>query len=88
MAIEHNAVLVPVAVHSSAACLPPHSALGVRPGTVTVELLDPIPTRSLTLADRHRLCEQAEGRIRAALQTADGGTARPPDPVRSRPARG
>lgn len=72
LAIEHEAVIVPVAIHASEQALPPRSGLGVRPATVTVEFLDPVPTAGLTLDDRRRLCELAERRIGEALSRRRG----------------
>ena len=82
LAVEHGATLVPVAIHSSERVLPPRSALGVRPGTVTVEFLPPIATAGRSMADRGALCEMAEHRIAQALanRAAEG-------PDRSVPAR-
>lgn len=79
LAIQHHALVVPVAIHHSAEALPPRSRLGVRPATVTIEFLHPIPTTALTHADRHRICEQAERRIGAALSAGAAGMA--PDPI-------
>jgi len=73
LAIEMGADVVPVAIRHSASCLPPKSAMGVRPGTVEVEYLPSIRTGDLTFADRYRLCEQVEHAILSALGADDGG---------------
>jgi 1-acyl-sn-glycerol-3-phosphate acyltransferase len=69
LAIEHGAVILPVAIHGSDAVLPPGAKLGLRPGVVAVEYLAPIRTEGLTLSDRHSLCDRAEDRIIAALHS-------------------
>jgi hypothetical protein len=45
----------------------------LRLGTVVVEYLPSIGTRSLVLADRYELCEHVERVILAALDSSDGG---------------
>ena len=83
LAVGHGATLVPVAIHSSERALPPRSRLGVRPGTVTVEFLPPIPTAGRGMADRWELCEMAERRIARAL--SDRAAEGPGRPVTARP---
>jgi 1-acyl-sn-glycerol-3-phosphate acyltransferase len=73
LAIEARADVVPVAIHHSAARLPPKGALAVRPGTVVVEYLPSISTLSLVLEDRYRLSDQVERAIVSALDSSDGG---------------
>ena len=80
-AIEHRADVVPVAIHGAAACLPPRSRLGVRPGAVTVEFLGPLRTSGLKMEDRHLLCADAERGILDALGSADGGRAATGEPA-------
>lgn len=78
-AIQADVAVVPVAVHNAASVLPAGARLGVRPGGVVVEILEPIPTESLTVEDRHALRDKARDALLAALRPADGGTAQRPD---------
>jgi 1-acyl-sn-glycerol-3-phosphate acyltransferase len=71
LAIRIGALMLPIAIHGSAAVLPPKGRLGVRPGTVRIQALDPIPAEGLSLDDLDALRGQAEGAILAAL-AADG----------------
>ncbi|MGH9081031.1 MAG: lysophospholipid acyltransferase family protein [Acidimicrobiales bacterium] len=73
VAIELEAEVVPVAIHHTSRVLPPSARLGVRPGTVAVEVLAPISTGGLTLDDRGALAAAAERCILNALDTEDGG---------------
>jgi 1-acyl-sn-glycerol-3-phosphate acyltransferase len=68
LAIQSGLAVVPVAIHRSDEVLPPRSALAVRPGTVTVELLAAVPTVELTQNDRRRLRDQVELAVRTALE--------------------
>ena len=70
VAIATGASVVPVAIRGGS-LLPPGRALAVRPGTVTVEFLDPIPTEKLTVRDRKSLRDQARRAVSAALSDAD-----------------
>lgn len=71
LAIDTGAAVVPVAVHGAAAVAPPDRRLYVRPGTVRVELLPPVPTTGLTRADRKRLRTQVQSAVDAALTNPD-----------------
>jgi 1-acyl-sn-glycerol-3-phosphate acyltransferase len=79
LAIEYEVPVVPVAIHGSDRALPPRSRLGVRPGNVTIEFLEPLATTGLAVAARRDLCELAERRILAALTPAAGGSNRSSD---------
>lgn len=79
LAIEQNVPVVPVAVHNTAHVMPAHGYLTVLGGRVVVEVLDPIPTAGLTLADRHQLKERVREALAAALRSTDGGIADRPD---------
>lgn len=68
VAIATGASVVPVAIHGGD-LLPPRSALAVRPGKVTIEFLEPIPTDQLTVRDRKSLRDQTRTVVSAALTT-------------------
>jgi 1-acyl-sn-glycerol-3-phosphate acyltransferase len=70
LAIRTGAPILPVAIHGSARALPPKGRLGVRPGRVSVQALDPISTDGLTLEDLSRVRGEAEKAILAALDAA------------------
>ena len=63
VAINSGAPVVPVAISGSAAVLPPRGRLRLRPGTVHVDLLDPLATTDLTPTHRTEL----SARTRAAV---------------------
>jgi 1-acyl-sn-glycerol-3-phosphate acyltransferase len=67
LAIRIGAPILPVAIHGSAAVLPPKSRLGVRPGKVCIQALGPISTDGLTLEDLSGVRGEAERAILAAL---------------------
>jgi len=67
LSIDAGASVVPVAIHGTGALLPPGAYLGLRPGAVVVELLEPLPTAGLTGADVNGLRAQVEGLVTARL---------------------
>jgi len=75
LAIEQQVPVVPVAIHNTAHVMPAHGYLTILGGRVVVELLDPIPTVSLSFADRHALKEQVHNALLHALRPEDGGLA-------------
>ena len=72
LAIQTGIPVVPVAIHGSADVLPPRSFLGVRPGTVVVELLEPVSSEEFSLEDRGVMRDRVEGSIRSALTRGPG----------------
>lgn len=68
LAIQTRATVVPVAIHRAATLLPPGGRLSVRPGLVTVELLEPISTAGLSTGDRGHLNERVRHAVMAALR--------------------
>ncbi len=78
LAIRLRAEVLPVAIHGTATVLPPKGRLGVRPGTVRVELLPAIPTDGLTLDDLDVLRNTAERAVLGALDAGGGGQVGPP----------
>jgi 1-acyl-sn-glycerol-3-phosphate acyltransferase len=67
-AITAGVPVLPVAIHATQDLLGPGSLLALRPGTVTVELLDPVATDGMTVADRRVVRDQAEQVVVAALK--------------------
>jgi len=68
LAIQTGTPVVPVAVHHARDVLPPHARLAVRPGTVIVELLEPVDTTDLTFEDRGALRDRVQSAVDAALR--------------------
>jgi 1-acyl-sn-glycerol-3-phosphate acyltransferase len=71
LAIAGGVPVVPVAIAGSDRLLPPGGLLGLRPGRVTVELLDPLPTAGLVPGDRRALRDRAEAAVLHALAGAN-----------------
>jgi len=67
VALEAESRIFPVALTGARERLPP-GALSVRPGTVTVRVLDPIDARAYSNEGRERLRDEVRGRIEAALR--------------------
>ncbi len=67
IAIRVGVPILPVAIHGTAAVLPPKGRLGVRPGAVRAEALPVVPTSGLTLGDLDRVRSRAETAILRAL---------------------
>jgi 1-acyl-sn-glycerol-3-phosphate acyltransferase len=65
-AIEANSRILPVAIEGTREMMPKGS-LAIRPGTVRVQVLDPIHTEGYSYADRDRLAVLVRSRIAAAL---------------------
>lgn len=63
IAIGNGAPVVPIAISGASRVLPPRGHLLVRPGTVRIELLPPVPTVGLGVDDRHALAD----RVRTAI---------------------
>jgi 1-acyl-sn-glycerol-3-phosphate acyltransferase len=70
VAINSGASVVPVAITGAAGVLPRDSRLRVRPGTIQVHLLTPVPTTGLDLDDRADLARSARDHIVASLHRA------------------
>jgi 1-acyl-sn-glycerol-3-phosphate acyltransferase len=77
VALDARSRIVPVAV-TGAAELMPKGAFRVRPGTVTVQILDPIEAGRYSYDSRDRLIEDVRGRIAAALESRVGSNAAAP----------
>ena len=67
VAIETRVPVVPVAISGAARTLPPGGRLRLRPGTVRIDILDPLTTVGFGLADRRQLADTARDRVRTAL---------------------
>jgi 1-acyl-sn-glycerol-3-phosphate acyltransferase len=73
VAIDAGSRIVPVAIQGIRELLP-RGGFRIRPGTVTVRVLDPVDARGYSYDDRDRLIAEVRGRIAAALgESADGG---------------
>ena len=66
MAIEAGSRIFPVAI-KGARVLMPRGGFGVRPGTVTVRVLDPVDAAAYSYEDRERLAVLVRDRIAAEL---------------------
>lgn len=70
LAVKAGASVVPVAIHGTDRVLPPRANLALRPGTVTVEFLPPIPTEGKGIRDRRALRDATRDAVIAALATS------------------
>jgi len=66
-ALEAGSRVFPVALSGARELMPP-GGRGVRPGTVTVRVLDPIDARAYSYEGRERLRDEVRARIEAALR--------------------
>jgi 1-acyl-sn-glycerol-3-phosphate acyltransferase len=71
LAIQAGVPVQPIVVTGARALLPRGSVF-IRAGTIRVRVLPPEPTASLSHADRDRLRERVEARLRAALGEPGG----------------
>jgi 1-acyl-sn-glycerol-3-phosphate acyltransferase len=67
LAIAASASVVPVAIVGTGELLAPGGRLAVRPGTIVVDLLEPIPTAGLDVRARKRLRDRTEAAVLDAL---------------------
>lgn len=70
-AIETASPIVPVAIHGTGEAWPPGAAVG-RPGSVRVEIGDPVATAGLGRGDQRELAEAVRARIRELLDRGGG----------------
>jgi 1-acyl-sn-glycerol-3-phosphate acyltransferase len=66
LSIKGRADIIPVLLRGSHLSMP-KGAWAVKPGKVSVTILDPIPTEGLTYIDRDRLLEKAHNAMARAL---------------------
>jgi 1-acyl-sn-glycerol-3-phosphate acyltransferase len=66
LAINSGAEVVPVAIRGTHEVMPRGAAL-IRPGTVDIEIGEPIPTTGLGPEDRQRLLEEVRARVESLL---------------------
>lgn len=66
-AIEAQSRIVPVALRGTREMMP-KGGFRIRPGTVTVRVLEPVSTAGCSAEDRERIAADVRGRIAAALQ--------------------
>jgi 1-acyl-sn-glycerol-3-phosphate acyltransferase len=71
LAIEAGVPVVPVSIEGARRVLPP-DGFKVRPGTIRIDVGDPIPTAGLTAADRDALVQRAHAAV-VAMNVAAGG---------------
>jgi 1-acyl-sn-glycerol-3-phosphate acyltransferase len=67
VAQEAGSRIFPVAIQGARELMPP-GAFAVKPGTVTVRVLDPVDAASYSSEDREQLVELVRGRVAAGLQ--------------------
>lgn len=70
LAIQAGVPVVPVAIHGSRAVLPKDS-LRVRPGTIRIEIGEPIDTSGYDYEGRERLTQEAWLRVAGLLEAAE-----------------
>ncbi len=66
MAIEAEVPVVPIVVKGARELMPPGS-LQIKPGVLTLEVLDPLPTEGLSTGDRQGLMDAARTQMERAL---------------------
>jgi 1-acyl-sn-glycerol-3-phosphate acyltransferase len=66
LAINSGAQIVPVAIRGSREIMPRGSLL-IRPGTVDIEIGEPIPTAGLAADDREKLLDEVRARVAGML---------------------
>lgn len=67
LAIDGRSLVVPVAITGTDQLMPPGARMALRPGTVVVELLEPLGTEGLATRDRGRLRDSAQTAVLAGL---------------------
>lgn len=73
IAIGSQVPVVPIAIKGASTVLPREGHLLVRPGVVSIELLPPVPTQSLTVDDRHALAQTVRAAIIESLPESAPG---------------
>ena len=72
LAIQMGRPVVPIAIHGSDLVMPRGKYLSIYPGSVLVEILEPIATTGLSYEDREDLRDQVQARILERLQALRG----------------
>ena len=70
LALSSGRPIVPVAIHGTSSIMPAGKYLSIRPGTVVLEVLEPIPTAGRDVEDRVALRDLAASRIAGRLAAA------------------
>lgn len=70
LAIQLGRPIVPIAIHGTSSIMPAGQYLSILPGTVVLEILEPIPTTGRSLDDRVELRDLVAERIAARLTAA------------------
>ncbi|ACG73028.1 1-acylglycerol-3-phosphate O-acyltransferase [Anaeromyxobacter sp. K] len=86
LAVDLGVPIVPVAISGAWRAMPPDRA-AIRPSTIQVRILPPVPTVGRTPADVDALREEVRGRIAAALAELEAPAA-PPRAAPATPAPG
>ena len=87
LAIAAQAPIVPTLIYGTLE-VKPHGQFGMRPGTVHVHFLEPIPTVGLTYADRDTLAVRVRDRMADVLEHEYGVVSTPWAPRRAESAVG
>jgi len=70
LAIQLGRPIVPIAIHGTSSIMPAGKYLSILPGTVVLEVLEPIPTAGRSVDDRVALRDLVAQRIAARLAAA------------------
>jgi 1-acyl-sn-glycerol-3-phosphate acyltransferase len=70
LAIQLGRPIVPIAIHGTSSIMPAGKYLSILPGTVVLEVLEPIPTVGRSVDDRVALRDLAAQQIAARLAAA------------------
>jgi 1-acyl-sn-glycerol-3-phosphate acyltransferase len=70
LAIKSGRPIVPIAIHGTSSIMPPGKYLSILPGTVVLEVLEPIPTARRDVDDRTELRDLTAARIAERLAAA------------------
>ena len=70
IAISTGVPVVPIAISGAPEILPRHGRLRARPGTLRIEVLQPVPTAGLVVDDRHELAQRVRSAIIESLPGA------------------
>ncbi|MEW6273331.1 MAG: lysophospholipid acyltransferase family protein [Thermodesulfobacteriota bacterium] len=70
LAVKSGRPIVPVAIHGTSSIMPPGQYLSILPGTVVLDVLEPIPTVGRSVEDRAELRDLTAARIAERLAAA------------------
>jgi 1-acyl-sn-glycerol-3-phosphate acyltransferase len=75
LAVRLGRPIVPIAIHGTSSIMPAGKYLSILPGTVVLEVLEPVPTAGRDVEERVALRELVAGRIAARLAAAQDADA-------------